>query len=92
MVRYSLAQYRFEDAIFLAERLHAEGNPLSQSSGLVSSPLCSATTDESTHLLAICYYQSGRVQQARHLLTNHSSPHNAVCDLLYARCCLELGE
>ena len=51
---------------------------------------------DSTYLLATCYYRSGRVQQAKHLLskardqaTTTPNPH---CNLLYARCCLDLKE
>lgn len=43
-------------------------------------------------LLATCYFRSGRVQQARHLLGQHRGTNNAKCDLLYARCCLQLNE
>lgn len=47
---------------------------------------------ESVFLLATCYFRSGRVQQARHLLGQHRGTNNAKCDLLYARCCLQLNE
>ena len=41
-------------------------------------------------LLATCYYRSGRTQQARHLLIGHKM--SPQCQLLYARCCLDLKE
>lgn len=72
---YCLNSYHYEDATFLAERLHAEvGN------------------NDTVYLLATCYYRSGRKQQAKYLLERHCEIHNAKCNLLYARCCLDLGE
>lgn len=51
---------------------------------------------DSVYLLATCYYRSGRVQQAKHLLSKcrdwGSSPNISQCNLLYARCCLDLKE
>ena len=53
--------------------------------------LNAAETVESIFLLATCYYRSGRKQQSRHLLMAETAS-SPECDLLYARCCLELGE
>ena len=52
---------------------------------------------DSAYLLATCYYRSGRVQQAKHLLSKARDHHAAMattaqCNLLYARCCLHLKE
>ena len=57
-------------------------------------------TDDSldaVYLLAMTYYRSRRLQQAKHLLSKHRSRDrhataSAKCDLLYARCCLDLNE
>ncbi|KAL5489548.1 hypothetical protein EMCRGX_G018653 [Ephydatia muelleri] len=48
--------------------------------------------NDTVYLLATCYYRSGRKQQAKYLLEKHSGNHSAKCNLLYARCCLDLGE
>ena len=60
------------------------------------SSACSVCSLDSAYLLATCYYRSGRVQQAKHLLTKARDLANtattAQCNLLYAKCCLDLKE
>ncbi|KAM3966158.1 cell division cycle protein 27 [Aphomia sociella] len=48
-----LNNYEYDNAIFLAERLHAE-----------------VSSEETAFLLGTCYYRSGRVNEAHHLLQN----------------------
>ena len=47
---------------------------------------------ESLYLLATCQYRSGRLQQARHLLSKLSPSRHAPSDLLLATICLDLDE
>ena len=49
---------------------------------------------DTTFLLATCYYRSGRLQQAKHLLSKEkfSVLNHPPCTLLYAQCCLDLKE
>lgn len=51
-------------------------------------------SSDTTFLLATCYYRSGRLQQAKHLLKENASSgsHHSHSVLLYAQCCLDLKE
>ena len=80
--------------MFLAELLHSEGEGMCAHMTKTPCERCLALAGslESTHLLGTCYYRSGRLQQARHLLAGKALHRSPSCDLLYAQCCLELGE
>ncbi|XP_053606232.1 cell division cycle protein 27 homolog [Plodia interpunctella] len=67
-----LNNYEYDNAIFLAERLHAE-----------------VTSEETAFLLGTCYYRTGRVNEAHHLLQNYplSLPQ---ARFLLAKCSIEL--
>ena len=69
-----LNHYCLEDAIFLAERLHAEVN-----------------SDESTFLLATCYFRDGQKIHAMHTLEKLKVP-SVKCRVLLARCYIEQKE
>ena len=69
-----LNQYCIEDAIFLAERLHAE--------------VCS---EESSFLLATCYFRDGQKIHAMHILEKLKCP-DTKCRILLAHCYLEQKE
>ena len=69
-----LNHYCIEDAIFLAERLHAE-----------------VRSDESTFLLATCYFRDGQKIHAMHTLEKQKRP-SVKCRILLARCYIEQKE
>ncbi|XP_054168352.1 cell division cycle protein 27 homolog [Oppia nitens] len=71
-IQFALKHYAYNDAIFLAERLHSE-----------------VSSDESLHLLATCYYQSGKPNAAFSILASSDS-RTSQCQLLLARCCFDL--
>ena len=83
--------FDYVDAVFLAERLYAEGNwpsfelflLLSRTSFLL------VKNDESTYLLARTYYLSGDVNKSYWLLRNSSIEHMPVAKLLLAKCCFD---
>jgi hypothetical protein len=75
---------------------------VSRSRGIKSKPRCpigqldlvcffAVGSDESLHLLATCYYRSGKVSQAYNLLTGHGArtPKNRF---LLAKCCSDLNK
>ncbi|CAG2184092.1 unnamed protein product, partial [Oppiella nova] len=47
------------------------------------------STDDSLYLLATCYYRSGKANAAYSILTGRDC-RTADCQLLLARCCLDL--
>lgn len=87
-MNYLVQQHCINDAVFLAELLHAEGKCMTTKHKIIYSLIVGAA--DSAYLLATCYYQLKRVQEARYLLQSHTT--NPQCALLYARCCLDLRE
>lgn len=96
----ALNHYAYLDAVFLAERLYAEGNTClcvhihSCQYLFVTrvSHLCvSVRSEEALYLLATCYYRSGKPYKAYRLLKAHSCSTPQVRFLL-AKCCVELSK
>lgn len=83
-----MQQNCINDAVFLAELLHAEGKFMTTNHKIIYSLIVGAT--DSAYLLATCYYRLKRVQEARYLLRSYTA--HPQCALLYAQCCLELRE
>ncbi len=80
--------FDYVDAVFLAERLYAEGkinDYLIQNSKF----FCLVKNDESTYLLARTYYLSGDVNKSYWLLRNSSIEHVPASKLLLAKCCFD---
>jgi hypothetical protein len=83
--------FDYVDAVFLAERLYAEGKVSSTKSLLPSTTpiFCLVKNDESTYLLARTYYLSGDVNKSYWLLRNSSIEHVPAAKLLLAKCCFD---
>lgn len=85
--------YDYSNAIFLGERLYAEGNAslFTQLVQLVLVLKFSVKSDETLYLLATAYYRSGNKTQAYHsLLEKYSS--SSQCQLLFGICAFELDK
>uniref|UniRef100_W5N6Q0 Cell division cycle protein 27 homolog n=1 Tax=Lepisosteus oculatus TaxID=7918 RepID=W5N6Q0_LEPOC len=76
-VWHALNQYAYRDAVFLAERLYAEG-------------AWTVHSEEALFLLATCYYRSGKAYKAYRLLKGHSCT-TPQCKYLLAKCCVDLS-
>ncbi|OXU22808.1 hypothetical protein TSAR_004612 [Trichomalopsis sarcophagae] len=77
---HCLNHYAYPDAIFLAERLFAEGKLLT----------LDLDNEETLFLLATSYYRAGKVRQAQALLSKRSLT-SPQCKFLLAKCCYDLG-
>jgi hypothetical protein len=83
-----IQNFDYIDAIFLAERLYAEGK-ISIITITLKSSFILVKNDESTYLLARTYYLSGDINKSYWLLRNSSIEHVPLAKLLLAKCCLE---
>ena len=94
---HCLNHYDFGDATFLAERLFAEGNQSytrwKKETELINdtSTTFSVRTEDSLHLLATCYYRSGKLNEAYEVLKEewNKTPKNKF---LLAKCCADLNK
>jgi len=87
-VNQFIHDFDYVDAVFLAERLYAEGkinDYLIQNQRF----FCLVKNDESTYLLARTYYLSGDVNKSYWLLRNSSIEHVPAAKLLLAKCCFD---
>lgn len=94
----ALNHYAYLDAVFLAERLYAEGNAAFSTCPCLGvfgyMFLCFfllVRSEEALYLLATCYYRSGKPYKAYRLLKAHSCSTPQVRFLL-AKCCVELSK
>lgn len=89
-----LQNFAYLDAVFLAERVCAEGNTF-ETGFFLSKKFSSASSstsvknDQSIYLLARTYYAAGDVNKSYWLLRNSSIEHLPAAKLLLARCCFD---
>ncbi len=81
--------FDYVDAVFLAERLYAEGRNQKKYLIKYSNVYFLVKNDESTYLLARTYYLSGDVNKSYWLLRNSSIEHVPAAKLLLAKCCFD---
>jgi len=82
--------FDYVDAIFLAERVYAEGKiKILLNTKSKSFYFCLVKNDESTYLLARTYYLSGDVNKSYWLLRNSSIEHVPAAKVLLAKCCFD---
>lgn len=98
---HCLNHYSYNDAIFLAERLYAEGWYIFKIQKVLHCIclFCDAIillksfilveSDECLFLLATCYYRSGQVSMAYSTLKKKDS-HSPQSRCLLAKCCVDL--
>jgi len=85
--------FDYVDAVFLAERLYAEGKNKKilfiQISIYIYIFIHLVKNDESIYLLARTYYLSGDINKSYWLLRNSSIEHVPAAKLLLAKCCFD---
>ena len=86
-----IQNFDYVDAIFLAERLYAEGRAHRR---IISKAIffLLVKNDESTYLLARTYYLSGDINKSYWLLRHSSIEHVPTAKLLLAKCCFDIDK
>jgi len=84
-----IQNFDYIDAIFLAERLYAEGKFRKFNPKKTKIFFILVKNDESTYLLARTYYLSGDINKSYWLLRNSPIEHVPLAKLLLAKCCLD---